>query len=171
MKISTVSIILLIIGAAFFVTGCKKTQAPAEAPKVTETAKTNVTQCAYPYDVQIIFAGPGGHSNGAYGRTNALHAAGRTIEIITMATPPEGSIININSISGGNSVNSIAADAVLTIESCNATEASAAATAKLIDDSLKTGINAENAFRNVKTAETNADGVLVDIRAEVKKLL
>ena len=56
----------------------------------------------------VEFQGPGGHSNGAYGRTSALHAASRTV-IRIQQTLPAGSYVMTN-LTGGNSVNSIASD-------------------------------------------------------------
>lgn len=166
MKTIKIAILLSLAIPLIFAVGCKKMEKPASSE-----ANKAVAACAYPYDVEIVYEGPGGHSNGAYGRTNALHAAGRAVEIITIAGSPSGSVININTLYGGNSVNSIASGATLVIESCNATEAGAAAVAKLIQDSVNKGVNAENAFRKVKSGETNEDGVRVDIRAGIKDML
>lgn len=168
MKISSLSIILPICAALLITVGCKKAEKPA-ATSTANGAKTAVA-CSYPYDAEIVFSGPGGHSNGAYGRTSALHAAGRAVEVLTVAASPEGSVINVNSLYGGNSVNSIAGGATLVIESCSSTEAGAQAVAKLVADATDSGIKGENAFRNVKSGETNADGVRVDIRADIKKM-
>lgn len=169
MKTLKISILLSLAIALFFAVGCKKAEKTASSAENKGTATT--AACAYPYDVEIAYEGPGGHSNGAYGRTNTLHAAGRAVEMITLAGSPEGSVINFNALYGGNSVNSIAYSATLVIESCNATEAGAAAVAKLVKDSVDAGINAENTFRKVKSGETNEDGVRVDIRADIKDLI
>ena len=42
--------------------------------------------------VRVEFLGPGGHSSGNYGRTSALHAAGRTA-IQMQQTLPAGSYV------------------------------------------------------------------------------
>lgn len=168
MKIPVLSILLPICAVLLIMTGCKKAENPMET-STAKGAKTAVA-CQYPYDAEIIFSGPGGHSNGAYGRTSSLHAAGRAVELLTVAASPIGSVINVNTIYGGNSVNSIASGATLVIESCSANEAGAQAVAKLVADVVGSGINAENAFRGVKNGETNADGVRVDIRADIKKI-
>ena len=57
--------------------------------------------------VRVEFQGPGGHSYGSYGRVSALHAAARAVILIQEALPA-GSY-QITNLTGGNSVNAIAA--------------------------------------------------------------
>src|ERR1044071_4148522 len=63
--------------------------------------------------VRIDYSGPGGHSQNNYGRTSALHAAGRTAMLIQQNLPA-GSYV-ITNLTGGNSVNSIASDGLIEI--------------------------------------------------------
>lgn len=105
--------------------------------------------------LEIAFQGPGGHSSGNYGRTSALHAAGRTAILIQQAGLPAGSYV-ITQVSGGNSVNSIASDGLLELR-LRAADASAydQLVAKLTEVATA-GANAENAFRNVKAGDLTA---------------
>ena len=64
--------------------------------------------------LQVEFQGPGGHSNGAYGRTSAVHAAGRSLVKLKAAGLPAGAYA-VTGLNGGNSVNSIASDARYTV--------------------------------------------------------
>ena len=57
----------------------------------------------------VDIQGPGGHSNGAYGNTNAVHAASRAILEIEKAIPSQKQCM-ITDFNGGVSVNAIAAN-------------------------------------------------------------
>lgn len=117
--------------------------------------------------VDINFQGPGGHSSGNYGRTSALHAAGRTVILIQKAGLPAGSYV-ITNLTGGNSVNSIASDGLITLR-LNAADASAydLLVGKLTELATA-GADAENAFRNVKAGDLTA-GAPATIRASVTR--
>ena len=62
------------------------------------------------YRYKVTFKGPGGHSNGAFGLVNPIHAMGRAISYISeMRTPPDPkTTFCVGVIEGGTSVNSIA---------------------------------------------------------------
>ncbi len=117
--------------------------------------------------LEITFEGPGGHSSGNYGRTSALHAAGRTVVLMQKAGLPAGSYV-VTEVSGGNSVNSIASDGVLELR-LRAADATAydQLVAKLTEVATA-GANAENAFRNVKPGDLTS-GANASIRAIVKR--
>ena len=117
--------------------------------------------------LEISFQGPGGHSSGNYGRTSALHAAGRTVILIQQAGLPAGSYV-ITEVTGGNSVNSIASDGLLALR-LNAADATAydQLVAKLTEVAAA-GANAENAFRNVKAGDLTA-GATATIRTTVTR--
>lgn len=68
------------------------------------------------FDLQ--FRGPGGHSFGAFGTASAIHAMGRAIAKIADMETPEfpKTTFTVGTVSGGTSVNSIAADAVLALD-------------------------------------------------------
>ncbi len=62
---------------------------------------------------EITYKGPGGHSFSAFGRPSAIHALGRAIaKIAELKTPQDPkTTFTVGVISGGTSVNSIAAEA------------------------------------------------------------
>jgi tripeptide aminopeptidase len=61
------------------------------------------------YRYKVTFTGPGGHSYGAFGNANPIHALGRTIaKIADMQVPAKPkTTFNVGRIGGGTSVNSI----------------------------------------------------------------
>lgn len=62
------------------------------------------------YRYRVAFKGPGGHSYGAFGMPNPIHALGRAIEKISKFQVPADpkTTFNVGRIEGGTSVNSIA---------------------------------------------------------------
>ena len=58
---------------------------------------------------KVTFKGPGGHSYGAFGTANPIHALGRAIAMIGDLTVPSNpkTTFNVGIIEGGTSVNSI----------------------------------------------------------------
>jgi acetylornithine deacetylase/succinyl-diaminopimelate desuccinylase-like protein len=62
---------------------------------------------------RVAFRGPGGHSFGAFGLVNPIHALGRTLaRIADFQVPAEPKVtFNVGRIGGGTSINSIASDA------------------------------------------------------------
>lgn len=123
------------------------------------------TQAAAQSALVVEFQGPGGHSNGAYGRTSAVHAAGRALVQLKSAGLPAGSY-TVSGLNGGNSVNSIASDARYTVTATTADPAVLATLAQQVAATAKAGADAENAFRGVKTGDT-AGGARADIRYAV----
>lgn len=67
---------------------------------------------------EFVFSGPGGHSFGAFGLASAIHAMGRAIaKIGDLETPSDPkTTFTVGTVTGGTSVNSIAADAVFAID-------------------------------------------------------
>ena len=65
------------------------------------------------YRYRITFKGPGGHSYGAFGIANPIHALGRAIAKISDFEVPSSpkTTFNVGRIGGGTSVNSIAFEA------------------------------------------------------------
>jgi len=59
---------------------------------------------------RVTFKGPGGHSYGAFGNANPIHALGRAIDAISDFTVPASpkTTFNVGRVGGGTSVNSIA---------------------------------------------------------------
>lgn len=70
------------------------------------------------YRYRVTFKGPGGHSYGAFGLVNPIHALGRaaaTIADIQVPATPK-TTFNVGRIGGGTSVNSIAFEAWMEID-------------------------------------------------------
>ena len=113
-------------------------------------------------EVSVSITGPGGHSNGNYGRVNAVHAASNAIMQLTEEHPD----FVIANFSGGNSVNSIAGDARFTVvvpDGVTQKEAQA-----LVTKAVQAGVDQENAFRNVKPGQKLDDGTDISVRFRVK---
>jgi len=70
------------------------------------------------YRYRTTFRGAGGHSYGAFGLPNPIHALGRLIEKVSrFQVPPQPkTTFNVGKISGGTSVNSIAQNAVQEVD-------------------------------------------------------
>ncbi|MDO8943179.1 MAG: M20/M25/M40 family metallo-hydrolase, partial [Desulfobacterales bacterium] len=67
---------------------------------------------------EVTYSGPGGHSFNAFGRPSAIHAMGRAIAAIADLTTPSDpkTTFTVGVVSGGTSVNSIAAEARLLMD-------------------------------------------------------
>ncbi|WP_326535009.1 peptidase dimerization domain-containing protein [Pseudorhodoferax sp.] len=117
--------------------------------------------------VDINFQGPGGHSSGNYGRTSAVHAAGRTVILIQKAGLPAGSYV-ITNLTGGNSVNSIASDGLITLRLRAADTGAYDQLVSKLTELATAGADAENAFRNVKAGDLTA-GAPATIRVSLTR--
>ena len=114
----------------------------------------------------VDLQGPGGHSNGHYGRTNAVHAASRAILEIEKAIPSSKECV-ISNFSGGNSVNSIASDGHFQV-SLKAKNAKALDALKAkVKTAVQKGVEAENQFRGVKSGDLTG-GVPAAISFEIR---
>ncbi len=73
---------------------------------------------------EITYRGPGGHSWNAFGLPSAIHALGRAIaKIAEVRTPSQPkTTFTVGTITGGTSVNSIAADASMLLDLRSASE-------------------------------------------------
>jgi acetylornithine deacetylase/succinyl-diaminopimelate desuccinylase-like protein len=67
---------------------------------------------------RVTFKGPGGHSYGAFGRVNPIHALGRAIDALSeFQVPAEPkTTFNVGRIGGGTSVNSIPFEAWMEVD-------------------------------------------------------
>lgn len=113
----------------------------------------------------VEFQGPGGHSSSNYGRTSALHAAGRSLILLQKALPA-GSY-RVSGFGGGNSVNSIASDGRFDIALSAADAAAYSALVTQVTAVVKAGADNENAFRSVKEGDLTA-GAPANVRYTVK---
>ena len=67
---------------------------------------------------RVAFKGPGGHSYGAFGSANPVHALGRAIEAISNFEVPADpkTTFNVGRVGGGTSVNAIAFEAWMEVD-------------------------------------------------------
>ncbi len=67
---------------------------------------------------RVKYVGPGGHSYGAFGMPNPIHALGRAIAIVSdLQVPTEPKVtFNVGIVTGGQTVNSISASASMDID-------------------------------------------------------
>jgi len=77
---------------------------------------TNVAVGSLRY--RVTFKGPGGHSFGAFGMSNPVHALGRAVEKISNFEVPRDpkTTFNVGRIGGGTSVNSIAFESWMEVD-------------------------------------------------------
>jgi tripeptide aminopeptidase len=70
------------------------------------------------YRYRVTYRGPGGHSYGAFGMPNPIHALGRAIAAIADLDAPSSPRVtfNVGVIDGGTSVNSIAYEAGMEVD-------------------------------------------------------
>jgi metal-dependent amidase/aminoacylase/carboxypeptidase family protein len=110
----------------------------------------------------VEFQGPGGHSNGAYGRTSAVHAAGRSLMQLKKAGIDRAAF-KVVGLNGGNSVNSIASDAGYEVRLTAADATAYQSLVTRVTDAVKAGVAAENEFRAVKEGDLTS-GVPANVR-------
>ena len=115
--------------------------------------------------ILVEFQGPGGHSSANYGRTSALHAAARSIIELQKMNIPAGTY-TISTLSGGNSVNSIASDGNYLVKRAPTATMTQSELLTSVAAAAKAGADAENAFRDVKPGDLTA-GAPADIRYTV----
>jgi acetylornithine deacetylase/succinyl-diaminopimelate desuccinylase-like protein len=96
---------------------------------------------------KVTYKGPGGHSYGAFGIPNPIHALGRAIAGISdiqVPTTPK-TTFNVGVISGGTSVNSIPFEGVMEVDMRSEDAKSLETTNQKILKILHDALNAENA--------------------------
>ena len=92
---------------------------------------------------RVTFKGPGGHSYGAFGLSNPLHALGRAVEKISQFEVPADpkTTFNVGRVGGGTSVNSIPFEAWFEMDmrsaSPSALQAIDAKFHRAVDDAVK----------------------------------
>ena len=92
---------------------------------------------------RVTFKGPGGHSYGAFGLSNPLHALGRAVEKIAQFEVPSDpkTTFNVGRVGGGTSVNAIPFDAWFEMDmrsaSPSALQAIDAKFHRAVDESVK----------------------------------
>lgn len=111
---------------------------------------------------EVAITGPGGHSNGSYGNTNAVHAGARAVLALDKLLP----CADVSDFRGGASVNAIAADAHFVVDTAKCSM-SKAKTKELVTKAVKAGADAENAFRGVKAGDL-VKGFPADITFKIR---
>ncbi len=92
---------------------------------------------------RVTFKGPGGHSYGAFGLSNPLHALGRAVEKISQFEVPSDpkTTFNVGRVGGGTSVNAIPFEAWFEMDmrsaSASALQAIDARFHRAVDESVK----------------------------------
>lgn len=101
---------------------------------------------------RVTFQGPGGHSWGAFGLANPVHALGRAIrefqavaDTLTRSGPRTS--YNVGVIGGGTSVNSIPFEAVMEVDMRSESPASLARIEEVFLAAMERGLEGENALR------------------------
>lgn len=95
---------------------------------------------------EFSFSGPGGHSFGAFGAPSAIHAMGRAIALIDEVRPPADpkTTFTVGVVSGGTSVNTIAADAKMLIDMRSNSAAALGEIEKQIQAAAEQAVKDEN---------------------------
>ena len=99
---------------------------------------------------EISYHGPGGHSWNAFGLPSAIHALGRAIaKLADIQTPADPkTTFTVGTITGGTSVNAIAADAALLLDLRSASEAELKKLEAIVMPLLTAAAEEENARWN-----------------------
>lgn len=113
---------------------------------------------------EITYRGPGGHSWNAFGLPSAIHALGRAIAKIGEVRTPEHpkTTFTVGTITGGTSVNSIAAEATMLLDLRSASESELKNLETTVMKLLDEAAAEENARWN--SSETTVDIKLVGDR-------
>jgi acetylornithine deacetylase/succinyl-diaminopimelate desuccinylase-like protein len=114
---------------------------------------------------KVSFAGPGGHSYGAFGTANPIHALGRAIAAVSDLTVPASprTTFNVGRIGGGTSVNAIPFEAWFEIDLRSADPSALAALDARVHAIVDHAVAAENA-RWSKTSQVTATLTVVGDR-------
>src|SRR5512145_697712 len=96
---------------------------------------------------RVTFSGPGGHSYGAFGIANPMHALGRAISSFADTRPPldPKTTFSVGRIGGGTSVNAIPADAWMEVDMRSADQESLRALESRFHSAVAAALAAENA--------------------------
>jgi len=117
------------------------------------------------YRYRVSFKGPGGHSYGAFGMANPIHALGRAIAKIGELKVPQNpkTTFNVGRVNGGTSVNSIAFEAWFEVDLRSETMVALEALRDQFTAAVNAGVNEENIRWNNRAA-VSAEMELVGFR-------
>ena len=113
---------------------------------------------------RVTYKGPGGHSYGAFGIPNPIHALGRAIARIAdiqVPTKPK-TTFNVGIIQGGTSVNSISGEGIMEVDMRSEDAASLAAVNTKIQHVLQDALTAENSRWTGSRAEAAKLSLVID---------
>ncbi|MGI4828148.1 MAG: M20/M25/M40 family metallo-hydrolase [Janthinobacterium lividum] len=98
------------------------------------------------YRYKVTFTGPGGHSYGAFGNANPIHAMGRTISKISDMQPPASpkTTFNVGRIGGGTSINSIPFEAWFEFDERSESMAALDTEDAIFKTAVQAGLDEEN---------------------------
>lgn len=107
----------------------------------------------------VTYKGPGGHSFGNFGIPSAIHALGRAIAKLSDIRTPENpkTTFNVGTITGGTSVNTIAAEASMLVDLRSTSQEELLKVEEQVLDMLKQAADEEN-------ARWNSDSIEVEIQ-------
>ena len=99
------------------------------------------------YRYKVTFTGPGGHSYGAFGNANPIHALGRAVDhIADLQVPTEPkTTFNVGRIGGGTSINSIPFEAWFEFDERSPDTHSLDALDAKFNAAVQAGLDEENA--------------------------
>ena len=105
---------------------------------------------------RVTFKGPGGHSYGAFGNANPIHALGRAIDAMADFTVPATpkTTFNVGRIGGGTSVNSIAFEAWAEVDMRSVSAEALSDLEARFRKAMEAALRAENARWNGRGAIT-----------------
>jgi acetylornithine deacetylase/succinyl-diaminopimelate desuccinylase-like protein len=117
------------------------------------------------YRYRVSFKGPGGHSYGAFGMADPIHALGRAIAKIGELKVPQNpkTTFNVGRVNGGTSVNSIAFEAWFEVDLRSETMVALEALRDQFTAAVNAGVNEENIRWNNRAA-VSAEMELVGFR-------
>lgn len=101
---------------------------------------------------RVTFSGPGGHSYGAFGIANPVHALGRAVAGLAEIRPPADpkTTFSVGRIGGGTSVNAIAAEAWMEVDMRSADQGALRSLDARFHEVVDRALGAENARWNDK---------------------
>jgi len=113
---------------------------------------------------RVTYKGPGGHSYGAFGIPNPIHAMGRAIAAIGDIQVPDKpkTTFNVGMVQGGTSVNSISASATMEIDMRSEDAASLATVNTKVQRILHDALTAENGRWTGRDAQSAKLSIKID---------
>jgi acetylornithine deacetylase/succinyl-diaminopimelate desuccinylase-like protein len=114
---------------------------------------------------RVTFKGPGGHSYGAFGMANPIHAMGRAIAKISDFEVPGNpkTTFNVGRVGGGTSINAIPAEAWMEVDMRSADVASLKALDEKFHAAIRAAVEEENRRWNNR-GKVSASPELVGLR-------